>query len=260
MNKVALSTIDVFGRGLFLFLCSWMTASGVAWADCQGEVRALTTGEKSLAAWVDSEFPNLVRASSYTLDSSYHDFTRDVRCVDPADDYYLLSRGFRLMPQGGAADSVNAQADDMAASMQKMMEEMQRMQEAGVPSEKAMERVSAQADALRDQNSSAAAMAGIEAEAIFNARSARCRGQETSIPGSDLACRLDGKHESSLYVLYGDWAIESPDEGRYTASFSPEAPPSQLQSIALRIATSSDVLDDVIRSTDWSAISGRVGK
>lgn len=259
MRRVSAYALNDFSTALILLLCFLLTTS-VAWADCPGEVRALSAGEKSLAAWVDSEFPHLVRASSYTLDRSYHDFTRDVRCVDPANDYYLLSRGFRMMPQGGAAHSVNAQAEDMAASMQKMMEEMQRMQKAGVPSEQAMDSISAQAEALRDQNSSAAAQAGITAEAIFNARGARCRGQTTSIPGAFLACRLDGKHESSLYVLYGEWAIESTDEGRYTASFSSAAPPSELQSIALRIDTASDVLDDVIRSTDWSAISGRVGK
>lgn len=259
MRKIASGTFMNVGRGLFIFLCSWLPVSA-AWADCPGQVRALNASEKNLATWVDSEFPHMVRASSYTLDRSYHDFTRDVRCVDPANDYYLLSRGFMLMPHGGAAESVAAQAEDMGASMQKLMEEMQRMQQAGVPTEEAMERVSAQVEALQDQNSSAAAMAGIKVEAIFNAGGARCRGQEISIPGADLACRLDTKHESSLYVLYGQWQIESVAEGRYTASFSSAAPSSVLQTIALRIDTTADVFEDVVRNTDWSAISSRVGK
>jgi len=260
MNIVPLKAFKGFARGFFLTLCFWITASS-AWADCPGEVRAVNAEEKVLAAWVDSVFPGLIQVSSdYVLNDGYQGNSREMRCAEGVNDPYYLSISMRYTAQGATQESLQSDMNDMSAQMKKMMEEMQRMQAAGVPAEQAFAKIEEDKKALVNQSKAAEAKSGVAVKAYFNADSSKCTGERVNIPGASLACSKTKKHKTSMYVLFGPWQKGSMGPDDYRASFSPAKTSGKLQSVAILFEGIEDIIEDLVRRTDWASIANRIGK
>ncbi len=269
--------LDIAGVGRLL------CASGVAlllvshaMADCVGEYRETSTGEKAVWDRVSRVFPPLVRApEEYALKGKEMGVSRKGRCADGEGSPIFIPVHLRFELQGGARRKLAAEIQRIDASMAEAWNEYQPQvaslrqaygkHVASYPpspeGRQAMKRIEAEMEALERRQKEETeplqarrkrlyARLKIGVDAYFNDRASDCKGEPVAIPAAAAACLEHFEDGVRLTALLGAWRK---DEDGWIAGFDGGKSSHALQTVAVVVSAFDGA--NMAGLLDWQAVA-----